>query len=340
MSSLRAGKLPPEMLERLLSRIEVRDPRVLLGPKVGEDAALIDFGDTVLAVKSDPVTFATDLIGWYAVQVNANDIACMGARPRWFVASLLLPEGAGPDAAGSIFDQMASACRSLDITLVGGHTEVTYDLPRPILVGAMLGEVDKGKEVTTGGVRLGDRLVLTKGIAIEGTALLAREATEHLERSGVGPDAIRAAQELLFKPGISVVKEALTSCNAVEVHALHDPTEGGLATGIHEMASASGAGVLVREARVRILPETAILCKALKLHPLGLLASGALLIAVAAEDLHRLLAALRAAGVDAEEIGEAVPVEEGVSFLTTQGTRKPLPRFERDELARFFAPGE
>ena len=340
MSSLRAGKLPPELLERLLSRIEVRDPRVLLGPKVGEDAALIDFGDTVLVVKSDPVTFATDLIGWYAVQVNANDVACMGARPRWFVASLLLPEGAEPDAAESIFDQMASACRSLDVTLVGGHTEVTYDLPRPILVGAMLGEVDKGKEVTTGGVRVGDRLVLTKGIAIEGTALLAREATEHLERSGIGPDVIRAAQGLLFEPGISVVQDALTSCSAVEVHALHDPTEGGLATGIYEMASASRLGVLVREARVRVLPETATLCKALKLHPLGLLASGALLIAVAVESLSPLLAALRAAGINAEEIGEATPAEEGVSLLTAKGTRKPLPRFERDELARFFAPGE
>jgi len=339
MSSLKAGKLPPELLKRLLDRIDIRDPRVLQGPGVGEDAALIDYDDTVLVVKSDPITFATELIGWYAVQVNANDVACMGARPRWFVATLLLPEGSEQGQVESIFDQILSACSALDVTLVGGHTEVTYGLPRPILVGAMLGEVAKGKEVRNSNVQVGDRLILTKGIAIEGTALLAREAPEQLLHLGIANQSISAAQQLLFSSGISVVQDAFIACNAIaQPHGLHDPTEGGLASGIREMAVASGVGITVHEERVHIFHETVQLCKALKLDPLGLLASGALLIAVSEEDTPSLLEALHNEGIEACPIGEAVPKEEGISLITRTGEHKCLPEFERDELARFFAP--
>ena len=337
MRLMKPGKLPPELLERLLRRIEVHDPQVLLGPRLGEDAALIDYGDKVLVVKSDPITFATELIGWYAVQVNANDVACMGAKPRWFVASLLLPEGTTPQQVEAVFDQLVAACRSLDVTLVGGHTEVTHGLPRPILVGAMLGEVEKGREVRSSGMQVGDRIVLTKGIAIEGTALLAREAAEKLSQLNVPDETIASARELLTSPGISVVKEALVACNAVLVHALHDPTEGGLVTGLHEMAYASGTGVVVHQDRIRVVPETSILCKALRLNPLGLLASGALLIAVARGDVPPLLTALREVGIEAVEIGEALPRAEDASMVTAEGRKTNLPRFERDELARFFA---
>lgn len=337
MRLMKPGKLPPELLERLLRRIEVHDPQVLLGPRLGEDAALIDYGDKVLVVKSDPITFATELIGWYAVQVNANDVACMGAKPRWFVASLLLPERTTPQQVEAVFDQLVAACRSLDVTLVGGHTEVTHGLPRPILVGAMLGEVEKGREVRSSGMQVGDRIVLTKGIAIEGTALLAREAAEKLSRLNVSDETIASARELLTSPGISVVREALVACNAVPVHALHDPTEGGLATGLHEMAYASGTGVVVHQDRIRVVPETSILCKALRLNPLGLLASGALLIAVAPEDVSPLLTALREVGIEAVEIGETLPRAEDACMVTAEGRKTNLPRFERDELARFFA---
>jgi hydrogenase maturation factor len=337
MSSLRAGKLPPELLERLLDRIDIRDPRVLQGPSVGEDAALIDYDDAVLVVKSDPITFATELIGWYAVQVNANDVACMGAKPRWFVATLLLPEGIEPSQVESIFDQMLSACSALNIALIGGHTEVSYGLPRPIIVGAMLGEVTKGKEVRNSNVQVGDGLILTKGIAIEGTALLAREVSEQLVHFGMSDQSINAAQQLLFYPGISVIKDASIACNVMQPHALHDPTEGGLASGIRELAMASDVGIIVHEEQIRIFPETAQLCEVLKLDPLGLLASGALLIAVAEKDTPSLIDALHENSIEAYPIGKAVTKEEGISLITRAGQRKPLPQFERDELARFLA---
>ena len=201
-SPLRAGKLPLEILSQMLGRVEIRDPRVVLGPAAGEDAALIDFGDRYLVAKTDPVTFATDLIGWYVVQVNANDLAAMGATPRWLMATLL---SAGGETTGgeaqAIFDQMLEACEGLNVALVGGHTEITYGLPRPLVVGAMLGEVLKDRVVLTSGAQVGDAIVLTKGIAIEGTAILAREAEDGLRAAGVAADLIEKAKGMLFDPG-------------------------------------------------------------------------------------------------------------------------------------------
>ena len=189
-----AGKLPLDMLADLLDKIERVDPRVVLGASPGEDAALIDMGDRYLVAKSDPITFATDLIGWYLVQVNANDLAVMGATPRWLMATLLLPEGVSEAEVRAIFDQLLDACRSQGIALIGGHTEVTHGLPRPIAVGALLGEAAKDEVVLTSGARPGDSVVLTKGIAIEGTAILAREAGSGASQGGRRAPADRGGQ--------------------------------------------------------------------------------------------------------------------------------------------------
>lgn len=333
---MQAGKLPLELLTQLLSKVAVNDPRVVLGPSPGEDAALIDFGDKYLVAKTDPITFATDLIGWYMVQVNANDLAVMGATPRWLMATLLLPEGTAPAQVEAIFDQVLEACEPLGITLVGGHTEVSYELPRPIAVGAMLGEVDKERAVLSSGARAGDSIVLTKGIAIEGASLLAREASDALLAAGVGHDAVESARELLFSPGISVAREAAIACDTVQVHAMHDPTEGGLATGLLEMAMAADVGVLVDGNRVPTLPECAELCRALDLDPLGLIASGALLAAVAPDDAPRLVEALAREDIPAYDIGRFTSAGDGLRLRTAEGIRD-LPAFDRDELARYFA---
>ena len=332
---MQAGKLPLELLSQLLGKVAINDPRVVLGPSPGEDAALIDFGDRYLVAKTDPITFATDLIGWYMVQVNANDLAVMGATPRWLMTTLLLPEGTTPAQVEAIFDQVLEACEPLGITLIGGHTEVSYELPRPIAVGAMLGEVAKERAVLTSGARPDDSIVLTKGIAIEGASLLAREASDVLLAAGVGQDVIDGARELLFAPGISVAREAAIACDTVQVHAMHDPTEGGLASGLLEMAKAAGVGVLVDEDRIPTLPECEELCRALDLDPLGLIASGALLAAVAPDDAPRLVEALAREEIQAYEIGRFTPAGDGLKLRTAGGVRE-LPAFDRDELARYF----
>ena len=332
---MQAGKLPLDMLSELLSKIDVSDPRVVLGPKAGEDAALIDFGDTYLVAKTDPITFATDLIGWYLVQVNANDLAVMGATPRWLMATLLFPEGTPEAAVAGVFDQLSDACMQLGITLIGGHTEITIDIPRPIAVGAMLGEVGKDRVVLTSGAMPGDSIILTKGIAVEGAALLAREAAEALQRAGLPPDMIADARELLFSPGISVTRDAAIACETVDVHAMHDPTEGGIATGLLEMATAANAGVMVEADQVRVLSECEAFCSALGLDPLGLIASGSLLAAVAPQEADVLVEALAREGIPAYEIGRFTDRADGLKLRTPSGVRD-LPTFDRDELARFL----
>ena len=308
---MKVGKFSADLLERLLAKLEIKDDRVLLGPTVGEDAALLDYGDRVLVAKTDPVTYATNRIGWYAVHVNANDVACTGATPRWFMATLLIPETSSEEEAEGIFDQVLEACNSLDVALIGGHSEVTQGIAKPIIAGCMLGEVEKGKSVHSGGAQEGDSIVVTKGIALEGTSLLAQDAAE----AGVDTETVSRAAGLLFSPGISVVKDALTACATARVHSLHDPTEGGLATGLWEVAKASGAGLAVEEGSIPILPECSEICDALGLSPLGLLASGALLITLPPEDVPKLMSALEREKIEAFEIGQITAPEEGVHII-------------------------
>ncbi len=335
-SGMRAGKLPLELLSELLDRVKSDDPRVVLGPRPGEDAALIDMGDRYLVAKSDPITFTTDLIGWYLVQVNSNDLAVMGAIPRWLLATVLLPEGTHPDAVRAVFEQLRKACSTLGVSLVGGHTEITYDLPRPLAVGALLGEVGKEDVVLTSGARPGDVVVLTKGVAIEGTAILAREARDELVEAGLDAGMVDRASRLLFDPGISVVGDAAVARAAADVHSMHDPTEGGLATALREMCEAAEVGVVVDGDAVPVLPESRAVCRALGLDPLGLIASGALLATVSPEEAPALVAALEREDIAAGVIGRVTVPEEGLRLRTEDGLRE-LPAFDRDELARFFA---
>ena len=335
---LPVGKLPGDLLASLLGQVR-HDPRVLLGPKVGADAAVLDWGDRVLIATADPVTFATDLIGWYAVQVNANDVACLGGTPRWFLATLRLPEDSTAGQATDAFQQILSACKDMGVALVGGHTEITYGLDRPIVMGAMLGDAPRENVVWPAGAQPGDVLLLTKGIALEGTALLAREAADLLARRGVSAETLERARRLLFTPGISIVRDAQAACDIGGVHAMHDPTEGGLATGLLEMAQSAGVGLEVDTAVVPLLPECREVCEALGLDPMGLLASGALLLAASDRTAEEVQQALLGRGIQVSAIGRVTDASQGVR-LRIDGELRDMPRFPRDELARFLSEGD
>jgi hydrogenase maturation factor len=329
------GKLPQADLIHLLThKLNIHDPRVLFGPGLGRDAAVIDFGDRYLVAKTDPITFATDEIGWYAVNVNANDIACLGATPRWFIATALLPEGKTDSAmVERIFMQLHNASHELGISLVGGHTEITHGLDRPIVVGAMFGEVVPERLVRSDGAQPGDVLILTKGLCVEGTAILAHEVGARLQGQ-VPAELLARAADFLHTPGISVVRDAAIVAQSGAVHAMHDPTEGGLATGLHEMTEAAHVGALIEAAALPVYPETQALCAALCLDPLGLIASGSLLAAVAPDDAPAILGALHTERIAAAVIG-TVRAEPGVLLRDAAGER-PLPTFPRDEIARLF----
>lgn len=330
------GKLPHSVLERLLGRYITRGERVVVGPRIGEDAAVLEFGDRLLVAKTDPITFASDRIGWYAVNVCANDIATMGARPLWFLASILLPEGKSDEAlVESLFRDLALSCAELDVSLCGGHTEITYGLTRPIVVGQMLGEVARDRLVTSSGAEPGDALLLTKGIAVEGTAILVREKAEFLQ-ARLPQAYLENAAGFLFRPGISVVREAQALGQACRPKAMHDATEGGLATALRELAAASGVGLEVDEARVHVFPESRGVCECLGLNPWGLIASGALLAAVRPEEVRAAIQAVESAGVACHHIGEVRSKEFGLRIRSGVSLRN-LPVFEVDELARVFS---
>ncbi len=334
---LPAGKLPLPFLERLLARFAPNDPRIIVGPRAGEDAAVFDLGDRYLVAKTDPITFATSEIGWYAVNVNANDVAVMGARPRWFLATVLLPAGkATAELAEDIFQQISDACTALGVSLAGGHTEITVDLNRPLVSGTMLGEVAPERLLMTAGARVGDAVLLVKAAPIEGTALIALERAQILRQRGYREDFIRRAQGFLREPGISVVAPALLAAEIAEVHAMHDPTEGGVMTGLLEMGRGAGVGLRIDLDRIPILPEGAALCREFGLDPLGTIASGAILVAVADADAERLCAELSVQGFPTTSIGRVTGPEEGLVALR-DGQPVPWPLYATDEITKIFS---
>ena len=330
------GKLPAEDLDRILRRYASgSDPRLLVGPGIGRDAAVISFGSSVLVTKTDPITFATEEIGWYAVNINANDVAAMGATPRWFLTTILLPEDK-TDAAlvDRIFSGLSDACAELGVTLCGGHTEITHGLDRPLLIGQMLGEAAPGGYVSGSGAREGDRILLTKGYAIEATALIAREKGDEV-RARFSDEFLETCRRYLKEPGLSVVREARIAMETGGVRAMHDPTEGGVASGLREIAVASGVGMLIEEDRLPLPPEPEALCSFYGLDPLGVIASGALLIVVDADRAAPVAARLSEAGIPVSDIGSVRPPGFGIR-IRRKGSTVDLPAFDRDEIGKVF----
>jgi hydrogenase expression/formation protein HypE len=334
LSPLPAGKLPTWLLKKVLPATS-SDPQVLVGPGIGCDAAAIAIGDRVIVAKSDPITFASDGGEEHLVEVNANDIACMGATPRWLLVTSLLPAGVTPADLLNDFAALREACRQRSVELVGGHTEIVADLVRPILVGMMLGEASPDDLIKPGNARAGDVLLLTKALAIEGTALLANERSDELQEL-IGPDRVENASRLLRQPGISVVRDAELARRSGGVTALHDPTEGGLATAVREMAAASGVGAVLHRDAIPILPETFAVAEALGLDPLGMLASGSLLIAARPEAVPAIVREVSASGIAIAPIG-ALTEDPSEMLMTADGEREPLPEFAVDEVARLFS---
>ena len=330
---LPVGKLPFDLMASLLAHAPCEDPRVVVGPGPGLDCAVVDAGgERLLVLKADPITFVADDLGEYLVRINTNDIATTGAEPRWLLLTLLLPEGATTrERAEAITEQVYAACRAAGIAVIGGHTEVTHGLDRPIAVGALVGEVAREALVVPSGASPGDRILLTKGVPIEGTAILAAEFGERLAGT-LSAEELTRAREFLTDPGLDVLRDARIARGAGPVSAMHDPTEGGLAAALWELAEASGRALAVAPEEVPVPDLSARLCRALGLDPLATIASGALLLtcpAQAAEGVRRTLAD---AGIPCAEIGEVRAGPAGVH----RRDGSTLPRPERDEIARMY----
>jgi len=324
------GKLPVALLRKLLRHHGAADPRVVRGPAFGEDAAVIDLGSQYLILKSDPVTFTADEIGWYAVHVNANDVAVMGAQPAWFQPTIIVPPGTTAAAVRRIVHDIDRSARRLRIAVTGGHTEVSTAVRQPIVAGDMQGLVAHDGLVTSSGARPGDVVLLTGSAGIEGTSIIARSHAR-VSRTLLGAAGQRRAAQFHHRPGISVVRAALRAAS-VGTTAMHDPTEGGVAAGLFELASASGCRLVIDLDRVPVHPYTAKLCAHFGLRPFGLIGSGALLLTAAPHKQAALLRAFRQLRIPANCIG-TVRSGRGVD-VRRGGKRVRFEWSERDELTR------
>jgi len=330
MGKLPFGKVPLDILKEVVFKnLGIKRDEVVLGPSAGFDGAVIDIGNKSLIVSMDPITGAIERIGWLAVNINANDVATFGVEPAFFFSCILLPEKADRKTVETICVQMNEAAKDLGMAIVGGHCEVTPGLSNPIVVGCAMGLTEKGKYVTAGGAKLGDKLILTKSAGIEGTAILATDREEQLKKA-LKPTMLRNAKK--FCDNISVVKDAVTAFKTGAVHAMHDPTEGGLAGGIHEMADASNLGVKIIEEKIRIAPETVKICDFFRIDPLQLIASGSLLIAAKRNSADKVVKVLEKNEIAEAVIGEFVSSSEKRFIVRKGGGLEKLVRPVSDHL--------
>jgi hydrogenase maturation factor len=310
---------------------------VIVGPKIGEDAAIIDFEDRVLVVHSDPITGAVENVGWLAVNVCANDIATRGVQPLWILTVILLPYGSDSAQLKSIVGQIGEAAKELDIAVIGGHSEVTSSVKRPIIISTVIGEAKKGKFVTSSGAQLSDSIIVTKGAAIEGTAILSTEMAKTLEKK-IDKRLILNAKK--FIKMTSVVKDASIAVKIGGVHAMHDATEGGIAGGLQEIAWASNTGITAYEEKIPIYEETKEICRALHIDPLKTISSGALIISAGKEKAEKIVSALEESNVQASVIGEVVEKTKGCYIIRNDGTKLNLSKPVNEELWKILEKHE
>jgi hydrogenase maturation factor len=324
------GKVPPETLKDIILRNlgKIRE-EVILGPALGEDGAVVKVGEKVIISSMDPITGAVERIGWLAVNINANDIATFGVPPSFFSSCILLPEGSTEEIVKVICEQIDLAAKKLGIAVIGGHSEVTPGLDRPIIVGSAIGVTEPHHYVTSGGARAGDKLILTKGAGIEGTAILAEERYDKLKVKLNGSLLLSAKQ---FYNRISVVEDAIVAFQTNGVTAMHDPTEGGVAGGIHEMADASKLGFKVFEDRIPVAPETLEICRFFDIDPFQLISSGALLISAKPGYAEKIIKKLLDHNIEAAVIGEFLEKPEERLLIRSDGATITIERPITDHL--------
>lgn len=334
-NSLPIGKLDPKALKQLVfSHLGSKDSRVLLGPSIGEDATVIDFGNKALVVHSDPITGAIENVGWHAVNVCANDIATRGVRPLWMLIVFLLPENITLAKLKNITAQVDKAAKELGVAIVGGHSEVTASVAHPILVTTAIGEAAKQGFIRTSGAKEGDALIVTKGAAIEGTSILAHELEETL-KSKVDEKVIRQARKFIKK--ISVVRDALAAVEVGGIHAMHDATEGGIAGGLQEIAWASNTGLIAYEDKMIVANETRAICKAVGVDPLKTISSGTLIIACESKKAQKIIQCLKEQGIATSIAGKILPKDQGICLIRKDGSKLDLSKQPvKEELWRVF----
>ncbi|MDI3281264.1 MAG: isochorismatase family protein [Bacillota bacterium] len=320
------GKVSDEFFRRhILPHLGASSPLLEVKPQMGVDAAVLRVGEQYLVVAEDPIFPAPGLplesFGWFTVHIGASDVAVLGVKPQFLSYSLLLPPGTPEEDVAAIVRSISAACRELDIAIVGGHTGYYPAVTVPTIGGVTVFAL-ADRVISPAGARPGDRLLLTKGAAVEAAGLLAAVFGEEMRQAGISEETVCEAAAQVYQ--MSVVKDALTAAAAGGVHAMHDATEGGVLRGVYEMAEAAGLGVRLDLARVPISPATAATCRYFGIDPLAAISEGTLVLAVAPESVADVLSALRRAKITAAEVGVFLPAAEGKVVVRADGSSAPL----------------
>lgn len=319
------GKIPIDKLKEIvLNKIGFRRDDVLVHAGIGEDSAVVDLANDLLVVSSDPITGAEQNAGKLAVYVACNDLAAMGASPVGIQIVLLLPAQVTEAFIVALMQEIDQTACSINVEILGGHTEILSHVTKPIIVVTAIGRVSREQLVCSANACAGDDLVLTKGLGIEGTYILASDYRELLLDKGVEPGVIATARE--YDRKLSVIEEGLLAAK-LGANAMHDVTEGGLYGALTELAIASGKGFELFNDDLPISRETEVICAALGVDPAGLISSGSMLIAI--PESRDLIKRLGEAGIPAARIGRVI--EQG-RFVLTNGQKKGFKWGEKDEL--------
>jgi hydrogenase expression/formation protein HypE len=299
-----------------------KDQSVIIGPEHGVDAAVIELPDGNAMVIAEDPTFGMPVImphfGWAIVHICASDVAVLGVPPRYLTICLLLPVGTPVEVLEHTWMEMHRECDRLGIAIVGGHTGVAPGLAFPLNGGCTVIGIGLKERLTPASNAIpGDRIIITKGPAIEATALLAMQA-EVVLREKIGNEIVQKGKDYFFR--MTVVEDALTA--APLAHAMHDATEGGLLNGVYEMAAASGAGVNLYEEKIPLPPEVKAICGHFGIDPLRAISEGTLVISAPVENTAAIISALKQKGIAAWEVGEVTPKER--LFIRGNGKKEAL----------------
>ncbi len=297
------GKIPTEVLKEVIfSNIKHRRSEVLVRPNIGEDCAVVDFGDYVCVMSTDPITGAIKDIGSLAIHISCNDIASSGVEPLGIMLTIMAPPNTTKEDLSYVMAEANKAAASINVEIIGGHTEITDAVNRMIISATAIGRQLKSKLVLSEGAKIEDAVFMTKHAGLEGVAIIARDLEEKL-KDKVSYDIIKSAQE--FSKDISVVKEGILA-SSVGVHSMHDVTEGGIFGALWELAEASGLGIEVYEDNINIREETMQICKLFSINPMRLISSGVMVITVSQDKKDLMVEAFNSEGMDITEIGKII----------------------------------
>jgi len=303
------GKVDKKTFDDIIfPQLGKKDDTVLLGPQHGVDAAVIDLGDKVMVLAEDP-TFGMPVLmpyfGWCIVHICASDVAVLGVKPRYMSICLLLPPGTTDETVKKFWGQVHEECKKFDIAIVGGHTGIYPGISYPLNGGCTVIGIGKKEQLTpSSNAKVGDKVIMTKGPAIEAVGILAYQAEKDLEKE-FGKDLVERAKKYFLE--MTVVKDALTA--AKYAHAMHDATEGGLLNGVYEIAEASKKGVTIYEDKIFSPEEVEKVCDYFKIDPLISISEGTLVITTKEENTNKILQELKNNGIKAYVIGEITEKE-------------------------------